>query len=183
VRIHSVLVGVLLLAATATAADPPLPQLRRLMAYLAAHREELAPELRALWLAAGGKASGTWSDVFGPGPAGEEVFMAWHFARYAEAVAAAGKREYPLPMFVNAALIRPGHQPGQYPSAGPLPHLRVGHGGPASGDPERRRRALRRRALGERPPPERRRDAPGTPRAARAGAFLDAEGEALPLLG
>ena len=49
--------------------------------------------------------------------------MAWHFARYTEAVTAAGKREYPLPMFVNAALIRPGHQPGQYPSAGPLPHL------------------------------------------------------------
>ena len=94
-----------------------------LMAALAAHREDLAPELRALWLVAGGKASGTWSDVFGPGPAGEEVFMAWHFARYTEAVAAAGKREYPLPMFVNAALIRPGHQPGQYPSAGPLPHL------------------------------------------------------------
>ena len=49
--------------------------------------------------------------------------MAWHFARYTEAVAAAGKKEYPLPMFVNAALIRPGHQPGQYPSGGPLPHL------------------------------------------------------------
>ena len=49
--------------------------------------------------------------------------MAWHFARYTEAVAAAGKKEYPLPMFVNAALIRPGHLPGQYPSAGPLPHL------------------------------------------------------------
>ena len=49
--------------------------------------------------------------------------MAWHFARYTEAVTAAGKKEYPLPMFVNAALIRPGHQPGQYPSAGPLPHL------------------------------------------------------------
>ena len=94
-----------------------------LMAHLAAHKEELAPELRALWLGAGGKAGGTWPDVFGPGPAGEEVFMAWHFARYTEAVAAAGKREYPLPMFVNAALIRPGHQPGQYPSAGPLPHL------------------------------------------------------------
>ena len=26
-------------------------------------------------------------------------------------------------MFANAALIRPGYQPGQYPSAGPLPHL------------------------------------------------------------
>jgi beta-galactosidase GanA len=31
-----------------------------LMAALVARREELAPELRALWLAAGGKASGTW---------------------------------------------------------------------------------------------------------------------------
>jgi beta-galactosidase GanA len=61
--------------------------------------------------------------VFGGEPAGEEIFMAWHFARYVEGVAAAGKKEYPLPMLVNAALIRPGHQPGQYPSAGPLPHL------------------------------------------------------------
>jgi len=94
-----------------------------LMGYLSAHREELAPELRALWLGAGGKSGGTWADVFGAGPAGQEVFMAWHFAGYAEAVAAAGKKEYPLPMFVNAALIRPGHQPGQYPSGGPLPHL------------------------------------------------------------
>jgi beta-galactosidase GanA len=94
-----------------------------LMTYLAAHREELAPELRATWREAGGKATGTWSDVFGAGPAGEEIFMAWHFARYAEAVTAAGKKEHPLPMLVNAALIRPGHQPGQYPSGGPLPHL------------------------------------------------------------
>jgi beta-galactosidase GanA len=49
--------------------------------------------------------------------------MAWYFARYVNRVTEAGKAEYPLPMFVNAALIRPGHQPGQYPSAGPLPHL------------------------------------------------------------
>jgi hypothetical protein len=94
-----------------------------LMRALAARADDLAPELRQLWRDAGGRASGTWSEVFGPGPAGEEVFMAWHFARYTEAVAAAGKKEYPLPMFVNAALVRPGHQPGQYPSAGPLPHL------------------------------------------------------------
>jgi hypothetical protein len=94
-----------------------------LMGHLAAQRERLAPELRALWQAAGARATGSWAEVFGDGPAGQEVFMAWHFARYADAVAAAGKREYPLPMFVNAALVRPGHQPGQYPSAGPLPHL------------------------------------------------------------
>jgi hypothetical protein len=90
---------------------------------LAAHREDLAPELRAAWLGAGGKLSGSWPEVFGAEPAGEEIFMAWHFARYAGAVAAAGKKEYPLPLFVNAALIRPGHRPGQYPSGGPLPHL------------------------------------------------------------
>jgi beta-galactosidase GanA len=93
------------------------------MRQLAARREELVPELRALWLGAGGKPAGTWSEVFGGGPAGEEVFMAWHFARYAEAVTAAGKKEHALPMFANAALVRPGHQPGQYPSGGPLPHL------------------------------------------------------------
>jgi beta-galactosidase GanA len=94
-----------------------------LMDYLAKNRAQLAPELRAVWNAAGGKASGTWAEVFGGSPAGEEIFMAWHFAAYTQAVAAAGKAELPLPMFANAALIRPGYQPGQYPSAGPLPHL------------------------------------------------------------
>ena len=34
--------------------------------------------------------------------------MAWHYARYIGKVAEAGKAEYPLPMFTNAALIRPG---------------------------------------------------------------------------
>jgi len=49
--------------------------------------------------------------------------MAWHFAVYAEAVAAAGRAEHDLPLFVNAALIRPGRKPGEYPSAGPLPQV------------------------------------------------------------
>ena len=73
--------------------------------------------------AKGAQTAGTWEQVFGRGPATDELFMAWHFASYVEAVAKAGKRVYPLPMFVNAALIRPGRQPGEYPSAGPLPHL------------------------------------------------------------
>lgn len=94
-----------------------------LMTYLLEHTESLAPELRAIWLAAGAQRAGTWTDVFGHGAAAEEIFMAWHFARFTERVTAAGKAEYPLPMFVNAALIRPGYLPGQYPSAGPLPHL------------------------------------------------------------
>jgi len=99
----------------------PVPP--ELLDYLAKHRAQLAPELLAVWNAAGGKVSGPWADVFGSGPAGEEIFMAWHFAVYTQAVAAAGKAELPLPMYANAALIRPGYQPGQYPSAGPLPHL------------------------------------------------------------
>jgi beta-galactosidase GanA len=94
-----------------------------LMDYLVVHKQKLIPEFREVWEAAGGKRAGTWEEVFGPGAGTEEIFMAWHFARYANRVAAAGKAEYPLPMFVNAALVRPNYQPGQYPSAGPLPHL------------------------------------------------------------
>jgi beta-galactosidase GanA len=68
-----------------------------------------------------GRSGGSWIAVFGD--TAEESFMAWHFGRYVERVAAAGKAAYPLPMFVNAALPRPGRRPGEYPSAGPLPHL------------------------------------------------------------
>ncbi|MFN8206595.1 MAG: DUF5597 domain-containing protein [Bacteroidales bacterium] len=94
-----------------------------LMTYLVKNRESLNPELRDCWLSAGTKTSGTWEQVFGKGTAAEEIFMAWYFARYTGEVARAGKEEYPLPMFVNAALSKPGQKPGEYPSAGPLPHL------------------------------------------------------------
>jgi beta-galactosidase GanA len=96
---------------------------KELMQYLMENRESLVPELTNRWLSAGNKTSGTWEQVFGKGVATEELFMAWHFARYTGEVARAGKEEYPLPMFVNAALSKPGQRPGEYPSAGPLPHL------------------------------------------------------------
>ncbi|MGH8187700.1 MAG: beta-galactosidase, partial [Steroidobacteraceae bacterium] len=101
--------------------NSPVP--KALLDYLAGHRERLAAPLRERWRSHGERTQGTWVEVFGSGPATEELFMAWHFAVYVEAVTAAGKKAYPLPMFVNAALIRPGRQPGEYPSAGPLPHL------------------------------------------------------------
>jgi beta-galactosidase GanA len=88
-----------------------------------ASRSELGPEVSALWEKAGRRTDGTWAQVFGDSAQGQEVFSAWQFSAYVEKVAAAGKREYSLPMFTNAALIRPGYVPGQYPSAGPLPHL------------------------------------------------------------
>ena len=94
-----------------------------LMSYVVPHKETLVPEFRALWAAAGFKTRGTWEEVFGVGPKTDEIFMAWHFARYTNQVAQRGAAEYKLPMYVNAALIRPGYQPGQYPSGGPLPHV------------------------------------------------------------
>src|SRR2546425_10669107 len=99
----------------------PVPT--ELMSYLVERKETLIPEFRAVWAAAGFKTRGTWEEVFGLGPKTDEIFMAWHFARYVNGVAQLGAAEYKLPMYVNAALIRPGYQPGQYPSAGPLPHL------------------------------------------------------------
>ena len=93
-----------------------------LTAYLEKHRPALDPEFRAAWETAGGRTSGTWQGVFGDAPLTDDLFMAWQYATYIEHVAAAGKAEYPLPMYANAALIRPNYQPGQYNSGGPLPH-------------------------------------------------------------
>jgi hypothetical protein len=82
---------------------------------------ELRPELAALWARQGNPRSGTWPEVFGDDWQAEEAFMAWAFASYVGALAAAGKAVKPLPMYANAWL---GPQPGQpragdYPSGGP----------------------------------------------------------------
>ena len=89
----------------------------RSAAALAAWHRPVPPELGPA------RAGATWEEAFGKGATTEERFQAWHFARYVDAVARAGKAEYPLPMYVNAALNAPGAPPGKYPSAGPLPHL------------------------------------------------------------
>ena len=99
----------------------PVPE--ALMTYLQRNRARLDARLADLWEAQGSPASGTWTEVFGATDAAEEVFMAWGFGRYVEAIAASGQAEHDLPMFVNAALNDPGVRPGGYPSAGPLPHL------------------------------------------------------------
>ena len=92
-------------------------------AYLKKNRENLMPEFRSVWEKEGSKSTGTWKEVFGDNIGTEEIFMAWYFGKYVEEITAAGKAEYPLPMYVNAALNRPNRLPGEYPSAGPLPHL------------------------------------------------------------
>lgn len=100
----------------------PVP--KKLISYLKENKNELSPHILDVWESAGRQESGTWEDVFGKGLHTEEIFMAWYFGEYTNYVAEAGKAIYNLPVYVNAALIRPGYKPGQYPSAGPLPHLK-----------------------------------------------------------
>ncbi len=71
---------------------------------------------------AGGK-TGNWEQVFGAGPNTDEKFMAWNYASYVDKVAAAGKSEYPLPMYVNTWLSNEKGKPGDWPSGGPEPHV------------------------------------------------------------
>ncbi len=127
----------------------PVP--RELTDYLQKNKDHLLPELKKVWMDAGGKTSGTWEEVFGrsvprpanmpplpnPGaaradrPAGvdllnqaDEIFMAWNYSRYIGYVAAQGKKEYPIPMYVNAWIVQPQDLgPGDYPSGGPEPFV------------------------------------------------------------
>ncbi len=131
--------------------DGQVPE--QLMNYLEAHKDHLMPDLRADWAANDYKTSGTWEEVFGPGKpadvelpvetrsppmsayeheiswtqlhwASDEFFMAWNYARYVNAVAAAGKSAYDIPMYVNGWEQQPNEAwPGTFPSGGPLPEV------------------------------------------------------------
>jgi beta-galactosidase GanA len=94
-----------------------------LLRYLDQHRQSLNAELRALWEGHGAKTSGTWTEVFGDSPRTDEIFMAWHYAKYVQAVAAKGKAAYDLPMYVNTWLGGEDAAPGNYPSGGPQPQV------------------------------------------------------------
>jgi len=97
---------------------------RELMTYLVQHRETLIPEFRTVWEAAGAKSSGTWQEVFGADTKADEIFMAWNFGRYIQSVTAAGKAEYPIPMYVNTWLGGwSDPHPHPFPSGGPLPEV------------------------------------------------------------
>jgi len=94
-----------------------------LMDYLSRNKKKLVPEFYTVWEERGFKTNGTWEEVFGRGLHTDEIFMAWYFAKFTNEIVLAGKEIYPLPMYVNAALNTRNRKPGEYPSAGPLPHL------------------------------------------------------------
>src|SRR5450432_300754 len=66
---------------------------------------------------------GSWLKVFGD--RADEYFQAWSVGRFIGQVASAGKSEYPLPMYVNAALRDPLMNPSAttYESGGPTDNV------------------------------------------------------------
>ncbi|KAF5672036.1 beta-galactosidase [Fusarium heterosporum] len=84
--------------------------------------------------------SHSWESIFGVGAAADEAFMAHLISSYVGRVAAAGKKEYPIPLYTNTWLniegqseldfgggapvvVGGGDKPGIYPSGGPCPHV------------------------------------------------------------
>jgi hypothetical protein len=95
----------------------PVPD--ALLSFLAKNKESLQPELLDVWRQAGFRNKGTWAEVFGTTRKADEIFEAWQYSQYIDAVAAAGKAEYPIPMYVNAWLMQyPGEPGGEHPSGG-----------------------------------------------------------------
>lgn len=84
-------------------------------AWMRSHTDTMTEEMKAA--VTFGKAEGDWSAVFGT--AAEEVFSAYHVARFVNIVAETGKKVYPLPMVVNCWLDK-GDLPGTYPTGGPV---------------------------------------------------------------
>jgi hypothetical protein len=98
--------------------------------YSAASNQKFAGPVPADLLNAAGKQSGTWSDVFGADA--DEIFQAYHQAKYINEIAEAGKREFAIPCYMNVWLDYPPQQLAQrqmdqpgigYPSGGAVRKL------------------------------------------------------------
>jgi hypothetical protein len=91
---------------------------------------EFAGQVPADLLTATGKKSGTWTEVFGA--EADEIFQVYHQAKYINEIAAAGKKEFAIPCYINAWLgssieeseQRQMDRPGiNYPSGGAVQKL------------------------------------------------------------
>ncbi len=67
--------------------------------------------------------NGTWPQAFGR--TADQAFNAWYVARYVDEIAAAGKTELDLPMYVNASLTDPFTQEGAQNGASGGPNWNV----------------------------------------------------------
>jgi hypothetical protein len=94
-----------------------------LIQYLQSHKNTLEIEIKTAWESNVLKTSGTWADIFGANEQTDLFFMAWQYAHYNSTIAAAGKREYNIPMYCNCWMPNPRPNPGKpgnYPSGGPI---------------------------------------------------------------
>jgi len=98
--------------------------------FSAQSNQEFAGQVPADLLAASGKKPGTWQQVFGS--EADEIFQAYHQARYINEIATAGKREFDIPYYINVWIDYPPaelpqrqiDQPGiGYPSGGAVQKL------------------------------------------------------------
>lgn len=99
----------------------PVPD--ELTKYLQKNKKKLHPEMLRKWEKQGCKKQGNWQEVFGEDIYTDELFMAWHYARYVERMAQLARSIHDIPLYVNAAMNSRNRKPGEYPSAGPLAHL------------------------------------------------------------
>lgn len=77
-------------------------------------------------------ASKSWREVFGTTSKTDELFMAYHYAKHVDTIAAVGKAAHPVPLYTNVwqnygaedrdtsfpAVVGGGSDPGIYPSGG-----------------------------------------------------------------
>jgi hypothetical protein len=95
----------------------PVPD--ALLSFLAKNKTQLQPEFLDVWRRTGFKAKGTWAEVFGESQRAQEIFEAWQYSQYIDAVAGAGKAEYAIPMYVNTWITQYTGEPGgEHPSGG-----------------------------------------------------------------
>ncbi|WP_304195445.1 DUF5597 domain-containing protein [Phocaeicola plebeius] len=94
---------------------------KELMDYMLSHKDKLQSRLYNSWEENGFKTAGSWQEVFGDDLYSKSYFMAWSYAKYMNYIAEIGKKEYNLPMYVNAWIIQfEGDYPGNYPNGGPV---------------------------------------------------------------
>ncbi len=91
-----------------------------LISFLKAHRKDLHDRMKIRFAGHGG----TWREVFGDDMYTDEIFMAYYYAKYVNRLAQTARSIYDIPLYVNAAMNSRDRQPGEYPSAGPLAHLK-----------------------------------------------------------
>lgn len=93
----------------------------QLMRYIKKNKTNLEDYVTAAWKANNYKNKGTWKQVFGDTPESKTFFTTWQYATYINYVARSGRKQYDLPMMVNAWIVqKPEDLPGVYPNGGPV---------------------------------------------------------------